>query len=218
MISGLLSRRRRLSVTIMAEVAIGIVVVAAGVALASVPAAYAGQVPVGSGVVTLNQPADPFLGKITPSATADVTGMYSAQVAWPLIGLHMLLLPNGHVVSYGSPLGVAKQGGLSYDDWSPALGAAPGAHAQVASMHGYNSFCNALQTLPDGRVLMVGGNSTTSSMIYDPSTGAQTMGATLARQRWYASLLRLPDDRMLVLGGGNYYNTCLLYTSPSPRD
>ncbi|MEU7909252.1 Ig-like domain-containing protein [Actinoplanes sp. NPDC049118] len=53
---------------------------------------------------------------------------------------------------------------------------------------------------------MVGGNSTTASMLYDPATGRQTMGAQLARQRWYTSVLRLPDDRMLVLGGGDSYN------------
>jgi hypothetical protein len=157
--------------------------------------------------VVLNQPADPFLGKVTPASDADVTGMYAPQIAWPLIGLHMALLPNGHVVSYGTPLGTAKQGGMTYDDWSPALGSAGGAHTQASSMHSYDSFCNALQVLPDGRVLMVGGNSTMSTMIYDPATGEQAMGQNLARQRWYASVLRLPDDRSLVLGGGDYYNT-----------
>ncbi len=169
-------------------------------------AAGAGQVVVGSGPVALNEPAEPFLGKVAPSATADVTGMYSPLAAWPLLGIHLALLPDGHVVSYGSPVGVARQGGLSYDDWNPALGAGPGAHRQAASMHQYDSFCNALEQLPDGRLLMVGGNSTTATMLYDPATGHQTMGAQLARQRWYASVLRLPDDRMLVLGGGNYYN------------
>lgn len=181
---------------------------------AQVGGAGSGQVAVGAAPVALNQPADPFLGKVRPSATADVTGMYAPQVAWPLIGLHMALLPNGHVLSYGSPLGVARQGGLAYDDWNPALGTGPGAHEQTASMHHYDSFCNALQVLPDGRVLMVGGNSTTSTMVFDPATGEQSMGAALARQRWYASMLRLPDDRMLVLGGADYYNTTA-YRNPA---
>ena len=201
-------RARAFAGAVAVEVAIGAAALAvtqvAGPAAAAAPS---GQVTVGSTAVVLNQPADPFLGKITPSADAAVTGMYAPQVAWPLIGLHMVLLPNGHVVSYGSPVGVAQQGGMSYDDWNPAAGTGTTAHTQVASMHDYNSFCNALQVLPDGRVLMVGGNSTMNTMIYDPATGGQTMGQNLARQRWYASVLRLPDDRMLVLGGGNYYNT-----------
>ncbi|SDO35779.1 Carbohydrate binding module (family 35) [Klenkia soli] len=74
-------------------------------------------------------------------------------------------------------------------------------------MHDYNSFCNAGVTLPDGRILMVGGNSTMQTMVYDPTSRDQTMGANLARQRWYATALRLPDDRVVVLGGADYYNT-----------
>jgi hypothetical protein len=68
---------------------------------------------VGSSPDTLNQPAETFLCKIAPAATADVTGMYASQAAWPLVGIHMTLLSNGHVASYGSPVGVAKPGGLS---------------------------------------------------------------------------------------------------------
>ncbi|MFC4066949.1 galactose oxidase-like domain-containing protein [Actinoplanes subglobosus] len=168
--------------------------------------AGSGQVTVGSSRVALNQPADPYIGKVFPDANAHLTGMYSAQVAWPLVGIHMALLPNGHVVSYGTPPGEARQGGFSYDDWDPAIGVGTDAHLQTASMHSYDAFCNSLERLPDGRLLMVGGNSVTATMIYDPATGAQTMGGQLNRQRWYATVLRLPDDRMLTLGGGNSYN------------
>ncbi|GAA0440155.1 hypothetical protein Aca07nite_47950 [Actinoplanes capillaceus] len=168
--------------------------------------AGAAQVTVGSGRIALNQPADPYLGEILPGSNAHVTGMYSSQVAWPLVGIHMALLPNGHVVGYGTPPGEARQGGFSYDDWNPATGVGADAHRQTASMHSYDAFCNSLERLPDGRLLMVGGNSTTATMIYNPATGGQTMGAQLNRQRWYATVLRLPDDRMLALGGGNSYN------------
>jgi hypothetical protein len=169
-------------------------------------AAGVGPVAVGAGRVALNQPAEPYLGKIVPGANAHVTGMYSSLAAWPLVGIHMALLPNGHVVSYGTPPGTAQQGGFSYDDWNPATGVGADAHRQAASLHQYDAFCNSLERLPDGRLLMVGGNSTTATMIYDPADGQQTMGAQLNRQRWYASVLRLPDDRMLVLGGGDSYN------------
>ncbi|MBO3741443.1 galactose oxidase-like domain-containing protein [Actinoplanes flavus] len=169
-------------------------------------AAGTAQVIVGSSRVALNQPAEPHLGKILPAANAHVTGMYSPQAAWPLVGIHMALLPNGHVVSYGTPPNTAQQGGFSYDDWDPAAGVGAGAHRQATSPHHYDAFCNSLERLPDGRLLMVGGNSTTATMVYDPANGRQTMGSPLNRQRWYASVLRLPDDRMLVLGGGNSYN------------
>jgi hypothetical protein len=133
--------------------------------------------------------------------------MFGPQMAWPVIPLHATVARNGHLVTFGTPLDTARQGGVTYDDWDPALGTARSAHTQAPSMHGYDSFCNGAVTLPDGRILMVGGNSTTSTMTYDPVSRSQTMGANLARQRWYASALRLADDRVLVLGGANYYNT-----------
>lgn len=51
-------------------------------------------------------------------------------------------------------------------------------------------------------------------MFYDPADGAEAMGPQLNRQRWYATILRRPDDRVLVLGGGDYYNTGA-YLNPS---
>lgn len=177
----------------------------------SAQAATPGQYTVGTTAVALTQPADAVLGRWTPTPDADVKGMFGPQVAWPLIPVHVALLPNGHLVSYGSPLGTAAQGGLAYDDWNPALGTVTSAHVDTPGMSTYNSFCNALQTLPDGRILMVGGNSdgktSMSTMYYDPVTKAESMGPQLNRQRWYASVMRRPDDRILVLGGGNYYNT-----------
>ena len=190
---------------LLTEALVGAVVVASCAVLIARPVAAAagGSATVNAEPVRLNQPADPFAGKITPSADADTLGMYAPQTEWPLVAIHAALLPTGRVVTYGSPLGEARQGGLAYDEWNPAADT----HRQTPSMHDYNSFCNALEILPDGRVLMVGGNSSTASMTYDPASGAQTMGPQLARQRWYASLLRLPDDRVVVLGGGDYYNT-----------
>jgi hypothetical protein len=197
---------------LLTEVLVGAVVVAGCAVLVAQPveAAAGGSAVVGAEPVPLVQPADPFAGKVTPSADADTAGMYAPQTEWPLVAIHAALLPTGRVVTYGSPVGEARQGGLAYDEWNPASDA----HRQTPSMHDYNSFCNALEILPDGRVLMVGGNSTTASMTYDPTSGAQTMGPQLARQRWYASVLRLPDDRVVVLGGGDYYNT-LAYQKPT---
>lgn len=170
-------------------------------------AAAPGQHVVSGTAVALTQPADALLGRATPTSDADVRGMFGPQVGWPVIPLHAALLPNGHLLSFGTPVSTARQDGVSYDDWNPAQGMVDFAHTQAPSMHDYDSFCNALHTLPDGRVVMVGGNSTMSTMLYRPDTKAQTMGANLHRERWYASVLRLTDDRILVLGGADYYNT-----------
>lgn len=170
------------------------------------PAAAAGRsVVVGTTPVALTQPSDPGLGRLTPTASAPEVGMFGTRLAWPSIPIHASLLADGSLLTYGGALGAAAQEGLNFDQWNPAAGAFAPAHTNTGSVHGYNSFCNGLAELPDGRYVMVGGNSTTSSMVFDPATGAQTVGAALNQQRWYASVLRRPDGRVLVLGGGDYY-------------
>ena len=165
------------------------------------------QYTVGPDPIALTQPGDELLGRAVPAGDADTNGMFAPQMAWPVIPIHAALQPNGHLITYGTPLNRAEQGGLVYDDWNPALGTADAGHTLTPSMEAYNAFCNALQTLPDGRVLMVGGNSTNSTMYFDARAGAESMGPGLNRSRWYASVMRLTDDRILVLGGGNFYNT-----------
>lgn len=183
---------------------------AAGAIVAASPAAAAatvGTYPIGAAPVALNQPSDPEMGVLKPAADAAERGMFGSQVAWPIIPLHAAIARDGHLISYGTPLDSAAQGGLTYDNWDVSAGFARTAHADVASMTDYNAFCNSLTQLPDGRFVMVGGNSTMSTMLYDPSTGAQAMGENLAQARWYASSIRLTDGRVLVTGGGDYYNT-----------
>lgn len=166
------------------------------------PAPRPGPVVVTATPTALTRPADPFRDGLVPAPDADTRGMFTPQLDWPLIPIHAALLPDGHLVTYGTPLGRAEQGGLAYDDWSPA----DGSHTPTPSTTTYNSFCNGLQMLPDGRLIMVGGDSTMSTMVYDPATHAQDTGPDLNRQRWYATTLRLPDDRILVLGGADAHH------------
>ncbi|MFB9377079.1 AbfB domain-containing protein [Kineococcus gynurae] len=180
-------------------------------------AAPAGTYAIGATPVPLNQPSDPLMGTAVPAADAPERGMFGPQVAWPLIPLHAAVARNGQVVTFGTPLNSTAQGGLVYDVWNVAAGFGGGAHVQDPSAHNYNSFCNSMVALPDGRLLMVGGNSTTMTMTYDPVTRAQEMYANLAYQRWYATALRLPDDRVLVMGGGDYYNT-RAYQNPTNQN
>ncbi|WP_375405244.1 galactose oxidase-like domain-containing protein, partial [uncultured Amnibacterium sp.] len=177
----------------------------------SAAAAAVGTYTIGPTAIALNQSTDPELGVITPTADAADAGMFGSQQAWPLLALHASLARNGHVITYGSPLGASTQNGVAYDDWDPSAGF--GAHVDTASMHGYDSFCNSAVTLADGRLLMVSGqynpasSSEMSTMLYDPLTRSQDMGADLAYKRWYVTALRLTDNRILLLGGGDAGNT-----------
>jgi len=69
-------------------------------------------------------------------------------------------------------------------------------------------YSHAASPLPDGRVLIVGGRSTTdedivldSSEIYDPKTNSFAPGPRLATARSTPAASPLPDGRVLVAGG-----------------
>ncbi|WP_375388171.1 AbfB domain-containing protein [uncultured Amnibacterium sp.] len=176
-------------------------------------AATAGTYEIGANPVALNQPSDAEMGALTPSAAAADDGMFGSLAAWPIVALHATLTRNGDLVTYGTPQNTVAQAGVVWDKWTPSSGLGLGSHIDSGVMGSYDSFCNAAVTLADGRLLMVSGQvwdaraADMMTMIYDPTTGAQTMGADLAYKRWYPTALRLPDNRILLLGGANAGNT-----------
>lgn len=190
----------------LAALACTLTVSSAASAAPKIPPAQSGSRVIGAKPIHLTQPGDPGLGHLTPTSDAARRGMFGPQVAWPIVAIHAALARSGHVISYGTPLGNGTtQGGVLFDSWDPAAGVGAKAHVQSDSM-GYDSFCNSLVELADGDLLMVGGNSTMSTMTYDPASGEVMMGRDLNHQRWYATTLRLTSGKILVLGGTDYYN------------
>jgi hypothetical protein len=191
-------------VTIVSLVASALV---AGGLASSASAAPAGTYVIGNDPVAVNQAIDPEIGVITPSGDAADIGMYGTMAAWPVVALHATLSRQGELITYGTPKDTVAQSGVVWDKWDPASGLAYDTHTDQAVMGSYDAFCNAAVTLADGRMLMVSGqfwgdrDADMMSMIYDPATGNQTMGANLAYKRWYPTALRLTDNRILLLGG-----------------
>jgi hypothetical protein len=157
--------------------------------------------------VVLPDTVDPLLEGLTIPADAPTRGMWSATQAWPMNGLHAVLLPDGKVLTYGTPQNAGgTQDGRTFDVWDPSLGFAPGSHATTYDATRVNSFCNTSAWLADGRLMMTGGNSPLASSLFTPATGgALTDTAQLADQRWYATMLTLPDGRNVILGGMDPY-------------
>ena len=55
--------------------------------------------------------------------------------------------------------------------------------------------------LQNGKVLVVGGNSSGLAELYDPATGAWSITDRLNRPRWFHTATLLPDGKVLVAGG-----------------
>ena len=101
------------------------------------------------------------------SGKADSEGMWSPVIPWGLVASNAMLLPDGKVLSYGSPkfdrldeevipYGNEAQGGVDYDLWNQSEGYNLNAHYIFEKPLFYNSFCN-VQLLHGNEILFVGG-------------------------------------------------------------
>jgi YVTN family beta-propeller protein len=162
--------------------------------------------------------ADPLLQSLAIPADAPTRGMWSASKPWPLNAIHTSLLPDGRLLTFGTPFdSPAVQDGRFYDIWNPSQGFGAGSHASSTVPDYVNSFCSTAAWQPDGRLLISGGNGNggKSSGLFSTTTLASTnTGATLAAERWYATMLTLPDGRSLVLGGTVPYGTPVTSQTP----
>lgn len=124
-----------------------------------------------------------------PQATS---GEWTAPFGWPVVAVHLHLLPSGQVLSWGR-VGEAQI-------WDPATGAFTAAAS--ASM----LFCSGHAFLSDGRLLVTGGHISDhhglpDANIFDPASRGWTAVAPMSRGRWYPTSTTLPNGEVLTLAG-----------------
>ena len=124
-----------------------------------------------------------------PQATM---GEWDPPFAWPVVAVHLHLLPDGKVLSWGA-VGEPQV-------WDPATGHF--ASAPSATM----LFCSGHAFMADGRLLVTGGHITEhhglpDANIFDPVSETWTRAAPMSRGRWYPTSTALPDGGVLTLGG-----------------
>ena len=168
--------------------------------------------------LTLPPVADPLLQNLAIPADAPTRGMWSGSKPWPLNAIHAIVLADGRLLTFGTPFNNAgAQDGRFYDVWNPALGFAAGAHVASVVADPVNSFCSTSTWLASGQLLVSGGNGGggKSSGLFSTLTSTATPdGASLAAERWYATMLTLADGRSLILGGTVPYANPLTSQTP----
>ncbi|MDH4390828.1 MAG: RICIN domain-containing protein [Aquabacterium sp.] len=169
--------------------------------------------------VTLPAIADPMLQNLAIPADAATRGMWSPTVAWPLNAIHAAQLSDGRVLTYGTPFGNAgAQDGRFYDIWDPSQGFGAASHVSSTVPDPVNSFCSTAMWVADGRLLISGGNGDggRSSGLFSTTNSTSTaLGARLAQERWYATMITLADGRGLIMGGSVPYPGPM--TAPTPE-
>ena len=124
-----------------------------------------------------------FVGPYSPVATASTpvsvssapTGQWSSLMSWPLVAIHMTLVPTGDVLMWDRQ----ALGGAVAQLWTPATGmftAVPNVTTDI--------FCASHSALADGRIFVAGGDNASAGLrdanIFDPSTGRWALAASMA--------------------------------------
>lgn len=154
---------------------------------------------------------------LTPTSTraADVIGSFDPVVTWPILPIHMSLLPDGRLMSYGTDTAGQQGGSWVYDVWTPSAGTGASSHSVLAnSTHG-DIFCSIQNVSPvTGKLLIFGGDNVTNGnttnvgnnglRVFDPITNTLT-DATQQMQfpRWYASATTMPNGEVVIQGGSS---------------
>ena len=143
---------------------------------------------------------------------AAVKGVYGPAFEWPIIPIHVALLPDGRVLSYGTDER-GRQGGLHHAVWDPALGVGPEAHTVMLGDHPSELFCAGQALIAGtGELLITGGSITKYKPggrnfgvwdvnLFDFRSNRMTAVAPMAYNRWYPTLLTLANGDLLALGG-----------------
>jgi hypothetical protein len=156
--------------------------------------------------VQIPQPPDPLLTNLTIPAQAHTLGMWSPIHSWSLNPIHMVVMPDGRVVTFGSELGNSGSNGVKFDVWNPRHGFVGAAHRVLDNLTAVNSFCAASTLLNTGGLLTSGGKvspGNQEAVVVNPSTNSAAATETndLAFPRYYSTQTKLGDGRILVTGG-----------------
>jgi hypothetical protein len=135
-------------------------------------------------------------------------GEWGPVVDWPVVGVHVALLPNGKVLAYDS-IGDNSTESYPVQDhtratvWDPVTGTQTPVNVDT----GFNIFCSGLAHLIDGRMFMAGGNKDQAlngivqTHLFDPATNSWSLGPNMAAGRWYPTVTPLNNGEMLITSG-----------------
>jgi hypothetical protein len=140
------------------------------------------------------QSAFALSGSVTVLSSEAATGKWSGVIPWPIVAVHLAVLPDGRVLSMGKS-GVPQI-------WDPETGEFTAVPSPAWL------FCSGHAFLTDGRLLVIGGHIDDSkglpdATIFDYRTGSWSQGPPMAQGRWYPTATTLPSGEILALAGSD---------------
>jgi len=131
----------------------------------------------------------------SPSPAA--VGQWAPLEQMPFESVHSVLLPATGKVMFWP----AFELGNNPNTWDPATG-----NVVALPVASYNIFCAGHSFLPNGQVLITGGDYTTgvgvpNATIYDPVANAWADQPDMSGARWYPTNINLGNGDVVVIGG-----------------
>ena len=125
-------------------------------------------------------------------ASAAESGTWTPPTSWPIVGVHVILLPNGKVLAVG------RKGNPQV--WDPASGS----FSAVPSPAWL--FCSGHALLPDGRVFFAGGHISDNHglpdlTLFSPTGNSWASSGRMARGRWYPTTTVMGNGDVVILAG-----------------
>ncbi|CAO4184730.1 RICIN domain-containing protein [Methylorubrum aminovorans] len=154
---------------------------------------------------------DPLFAGLQIPDSAPTLGMWSGVRDWPMNAIHMGLLPSGKVVSFGTASGKPEiQDGRTFAIWNPYTGLDRNSHVILPGPRRVNSFCAAQAFQADGSLLIPGGifedgNDKGSAVLNAAANRVTATTAQLANDRYYSTMLTLPNGQQVIVGGSYPY-------------
>lgn len=154
-------------------------------------------------------------------------GYFGPKLPWPTVATHAALLPDGRVMTFHGLDPVGKGQSDNYRDYSKHNSTqvfvwTPGTPTDAQSQARYDNtrtdlFCAGYVLAANGKLYLAGGNlgydysasgdergfeaGHTHTNIFDPATNTWSAGPDMPRGRWYPSVITLPNEEMLIIGG-----------------
>jgi hypothetical protein len=154
---------------------------------------------VGAGPATITAASEGKSGTssitVTTGGMAALVGEWSAVLPAPIVQVHLHLLVDGRVLSFGGSNKIPQV-------WDPVTGLFTAVPSPALM------FCSGHNFLPDGRLLVSGGGTGdglghTNSDIFDPATSSWIVGTEMAYARWYPTNTTMPNGEVVTMAGAD---------------
>ena len=148
-------------------------------------------------------PGTSCIGHASSQCTGKRLGQWTTlPYLMPINPVHPTLLNNGRVLIVAGSGNVAAETNFRSTIWDPQAG------TFSTRSHAWDMFCNGAVVLPDGRVLINGGNQQydpfrgyRKNAVYDPATDTFTDVENMAHGRWYPTPTVLGDGSVMTFSG-----------------